>query len=102
MFINIAALALFALVNAGSVQAADSKRVLTGSSTVVPLALEIGKRFEARNPGVSPAAVAIANYAAFFWMRDRTGQLIEFGRAQPLFGAPVHPATAAYVQGERG
>ena len=33
-------------------QAADNKIVLTGSSTVAPLAAEIGKRFEERNPGV--------------------------------------------------
>lgn len=32
--------------------AAEDKLVLTGSSTVAPLALEIGKRFEAANPGV--------------------------------------------------
>lgn len=32
--------------------AADNKLVLTGSSTVAPLALEIGKRFEAQNPGM--------------------------------------------------
>ena len=32
--------------------AADQRLVLTGSSTVAPLALEIGKRFERLNPGV--------------------------------------------------
>lgn len=32
--------------------AADDRLVLTGSSTMAPLALEIGKRFEQRNPGV--------------------------------------------------
>lgn len=32
--------------------AGDQKLVLTGSSTVAPLALEIGKRFEKLNPGV--------------------------------------------------
>lgn len=32
--------------------AADTKLVLTGSSTIAPLALEIGRRFEALNPGV--------------------------------------------------
>jgi phosphate transport system substrate-binding protein len=32
--------------------AADNKLVLTGSSTVAPLALELGKRFEKNNPGV--------------------------------------------------
>lgn len=34
------------------VPAADQRLVLTGSSTVAPLAAEIGKRFEARHPGV--------------------------------------------------
>jgi len=32
--------------------ASDRRLVLTGSSTIAPLALEIGKRFERRNPGV--------------------------------------------------
>lgn len=35
--------------NAG---ASDQKLVLTGSSTIAPLALEMGKRFEKQNPGV--------------------------------------------------
>jgi phosphate transport system substrate-binding protein len=37
---------------AGGAQASDKKLVLTGSSTVAPLAVEIGKRFEKQNPGV--------------------------------------------------
>lgn len=41
-----------ALLFCSVVQAADNKLVLTGSSTVAPLAAEIGKRFEERNPGV--------------------------------------------------
>lgn len=45
-----ALLALLAILPAA--HAADDKLVLTGSSTVAPLALEIGKRFEAQNPGV--------------------------------------------------
>ena len=44
----------------------------------------------------------IANYAAFFWMKERVGKLIEFGRCQPLFEAPSHPLTAAYVSGLTG
>lgn len=44
----------------------------------------------------------IGNYAAFFWMRERIGQLIEFGQCRQVFGAPVHPATAAYIGGKRG
>ena len=43
---------LAALAILPGAQAADGKLVLTGSSTVAPLALEIGKRFEAKNPGV--------------------------------------------------
>lgn len=44
----------------------------------------------------------IANYAAFFWMQERVGQLIEFGRCQKLFDQPEHDLTAAYVTGRRG
>jgi len=44
----------------------------------------------------------IGNYAAFFWMRERIGQLVEFGRCRQIFAAPVHPATAAYIGGMRG
>lgn len=40
------------LLLANSAHAEDRKLVLTGSSTVAPLALEIGKRFEQHNPGV--------------------------------------------------
>ena len=44
----------------------------------------------------------IANYAAFFWVRERTGQLIEFGRCQHIFESPNHELTAAFVNGHRG
>lgn len=44
----------------------------------------------------------IANYAAFFWMKDRVGTLVEFGRCQHLFDTPSHELTAAYVSGARG
>ncbi|WP_085316121.1 phosphate ABC transporter ATP-binding protein [Derxia lacustris] len=44
----------------------------------------------------------IANYAAFFWLRERVGKLIEFGRAQRLFEQPADALTAAYVGGLRG
>ena len=30
----------------------------------------------------------VANYAAFFWMTERVGKLIEFGRCQSLFDSP--------------
>jgi phosphate transport system ATP-binding protein len=44
----------------------------------------------------------IANYAAFFWVKERVGKLIEFDRCQRLFDAPAHELTAAYVSGARG
>jgi phosphate transport system ATP-binding protein len=44
----------------------------------------------------------IANYAAFFWMKERVGKLIEFGQCRPLFETPEHPLTAAYVSGLGG
>lgn len=41
-----------ALLLCSNVQAAENKLTLTGSSTIAPLAAEIGKRFEELNPGV--------------------------------------------------
>ena len=48
---TMASLAVVLLLANGA-RAADHKLVLTGSSTVAPLALEIAKRFEKQNPGV--------------------------------------------------
>jgi phosphate transport system substrate-binding protein len=45
-------LAGLALVHSPLLMAANDRLTLTGSSTVAPLALEIGKRFERRHPGV--------------------------------------------------
>jgi phosphate transport system ATP-binding protein len=47
-------------------------------------------------------AKRIANYAAFFWMKERVGKLIEFGQSRQLFEEPVDDLTAAYVSGARG
>lgn len=44
----------------------------------------------------------VANYAAFFWMTERVGKLIEFGQCQALFDRPGHELTAAYISGARG
>jgi len=44
----------------------------------------------------------VANYAAFFWMTERVGKLIEFGHCQSLFDTPNHDLTAAYVTGVSG
>lgn len=44
----------------------------------------------------------IANYAAFFWVREQAGTLIEFAHSRKLFEAPDHHLTAAYVGGARG
>lgn len=44
----------------------------------------------------------IANYAAFFWMKEKVGKLVEFGQCHPLFDAPQDPLTAAYVSGITG
>lgn len=44
----------------------------------------------------------VANYAAFFWMTERVGKLIEFGRCRSLFESPAHDLTAAYISGAKG
>ena len=44
----------------------------------------------------------IANYAAFFWIKERAGQLVEFGHCRHIFETPTHELTASYVNGTRG
>ena len=44
----------------------------------------------------------IANYAAFFWVKDRAGTLVEFDHCKRLFETPRDERTAAYVTGARG
>lgn len=44
----------------------------------------------------------IANYAAFFWMTERVGKLIEFGQCVKLFESPQNKLTQAYVSGAAG
>ncbi|MCL5974276.1 MAG: phosphate ABC transporter ATP-binding protein [Gammaproteobacteria bacterium] len=47
-------------------------------------------------------AKRVANYAAFFWMQERVGKLIEFGRSQNLFEQPQNTLTAAFIDGRKG
>lgn len=44
----------------------------------------------------------ISDYAAFFWMKNDMGQLIEYGTSKQIFNAPQHALTAAYVNGKKG
>ena len=44
----------------------------------------------------------VANYAAFFWMKESVGKLVEFGRCQSIFEQPQDQLTAAYISGSRG
>ncbi|MEQ8194948.1 MAG: phosphate ABC transporter ATP-binding protein [Rhodospirillales bacterium] len=44
----------------------------------------------------------IANYAAFFWVEDRIGTLVEFGQCKKLFETPENNLTASYVAGTQG
>ncbi len=44
----------------------------------------------------------IADDAAFFWVQNGAGRLIEAGTAKQLFEKPCDPLTAAYVGGMRG
>ncbi|PKM28668.1 MAG: phosphate ABC transporter ATP-binding protein [Gammaproteobacteria bacterium HGW-Gammaproteobacteria-11] len=44
----------------------------------------------------------IANYAAFFWVTEKSGKLIEFNRCQHLFNNPRHALTEAYIAGIKG
>jgi phosphate transport system ATP-binding protein len=44
----------------------------------------------------------IADHAAFFWIQNGAGRLIEAGSAKQIFEKPRDPLTAAYVNGMRG
>lgn len=44
----------------------------------------------------------VANYAAFFWMKEHVGKLIEFAQCERLFDRPQDPLTAAYISGSKG
>ena len=47
-------------------------------------------------------AKRVANYAAFFWMKERVGNLVEFAQCANLFESPQHALTAAYISGAKG
>jgi phosphate transport system ATP-binding protein len=44
----------------------------------------------------------MADFAAFFWMNNGTGRLVEFGSNRQIFETPQDPLTAAYVNGKTG
>ena len=44
----------------------------------------------------------IADDAAFFWVQNGSGKLVEHGRADQVFGSPRDSLTADYVNGMRG
>ncbi|MEN8177590.1 MAG: phosphate ABC transporter ATP-binding protein [Pseudomonadota bacterium] len=44
----------------------------------------------------------LANYAAFFWMSEHVGKLIEYGQCRQIFESPANDLTAAYVAGLSG
>lgn len=47
-------------------------------------------------------AKRIADYVAFFWVRDGAGTLVEFGPTKEIFEQPQDPRTHMYVSGIRG
>ncbi len=44
----------------------------------------------------------ISDYAAFFWMKNGTGQLVEYGPSNQIFEAPQDALTDAYINGKSG
>ncbi|WP_144979589.1 phosphate ABC transporter ATP-binding protein [Gimesia aquarii] len=44
----------------------------------------------------------ISDYAAFFWMKNGTGQLVEHGPSNQIFDTPQEALTDAYVNGRSG
>ena len=44
----------------------------------------------------------IANFVAFFWVRESAGTLVEFGHCRQIFEQPMHSLTGDYIRGKRG
>jgi phosphate transport system ATP-binding protein len=44
----------------------------------------------------------ISNYAAFFWVKQNRGTLVEFGHGRSIFERPHNSLTRAYVTGQSG
>jgi len=44
----------------------------------------------------------ISDYAAFFWMKNGRGRLVEYGPSHQIFDAPQDALTEAYVNGKAG
>ncbi|TXH74000.1 phosphate ABC transporter substrate-binding protein [Thiobacillus sp.] len=73
----------------GSAHADYTRLVLTGSSTIAPLALEMGKRFEARNPGVR---VDVQTGGSSRGVADATNGLADIGMVSRALN-PVEAST---------
>jgi phosphate transport system ATP-binding protein len=43
-----------------------------------------------------------SHYAAFFWIKNGAGRLIEHGSKQQLFDTPRDPLTESYINGQTG
>jgi phosphate transport system substrate-binding protein len=75
----LSALPVISLLSASGPAAAAETIVLTGSSTVAPLASEIGKRFETTRPGVR---VDVQSGGSSRGVRDARNGLADIGRRQ--------------------
>lgn len=49
-----------------------------------------------------PQARRIADWIAFFWVKNNTGTLIEYGPTEQIFKEPANELTEAYIKGARG
>ncbi len=85
------ALAGFVLLLPSLSDAADERLTLTGSSTVAPLALEIGKRFEKLNPGVR---VDVQTGGSTRGVNEARAGLVDFGMASRALKPEENDLTA--------
>lgn len=79
------------LVPATGIRADDHRLVLTGSSTVAPLALQIGKRFEQQNPGVR---VDVQAGGSSRGIADARSGLADIGMVSRVLEPEEHDLTA--------
>ncbi len=87
--------AVLALLLVPAASTADSRKlVLTGSSTIAPLAAEIGKRFEALNPGVR---VDVQTGGSSRGVNDARSGLADIGMASRSLSATESDLTPATI-----
>lgn len=87
-------LLIFQLLTLQPLYAADNRLVITGSSTIAPLVLEIAKRFEKQHPGVR---IDVQSGGSSRGIADTRSRLAHIGMVSRTLKPDEHDLTAATI-----